>query len=90
MSERDHWTFGTAMIIKGVSRAIHGGFLQPLRRIPILTRVPERVALYLITIDEGEYYLDKEHGVVGWPRTPCRSGVAAARPSPGLRGVHSR
>jgi hypothetical protein len=66
MSERDHWTFGTAMIIKGVPRAIHGGFLQPLRLIPILTRVPERVALYLITIDEGEYYLDKEHGVVGW------------------------
>lgn len=66
-SDRDRWTFGTAMIIRGTPRAILRGFLQPLRRVPILTRVPDRVALYLMTIDEGEDYLEKEtHSGVGW------------------------
>src|SRR5690606_4311950 len=51
-TEQDRWTFGTAMIIRGTPRTIHRGFLQPLRCLPILSHMPERVALYLITIDE--------------------------------------
>lgn len=66
-SERGHWTFGTAVTIRGTPRSIYRGFLQPVRRAPILTRVPELVALYLITIDRGEDYLENEsHSGVGW------------------------
>lgn len=66
-SQRDNWTFGTEITILGVPRVIHRGFLQPLRRIPIRTRVPELVAQYLITIDDGEDYLKNEaHSGVGW------------------------
>ena len=66
-TERGDWAFGTAMIIRGAPRDIHRGFLQPVRRVPILTSIPERVALYLITIDDGEDYLDREaHSGVGW------------------------
>lgn len=65
--EQGSWTFGTAMIIRGPSREIRGGFLDPIRRVPILSRVPEQVALYLITVDEGRDYLQKEtHSGVGW------------------------
>ena len=61
------WTFGTAMMLRGPSREIHGGFLDPIRRIPLLRRVPEQVALYLITIDRGEDFLENEtHSGVGW------------------------
>jgi hypothetical protein len=67
ISEQDRWTFGTAMIIRGVPLAIHRGFLQPLRHMPILARVPESIACYLITIDEGEDFLKNEmHSGVGW------------------------
>lgn len=66
-SERDHWTFGTSVTFRGTPRSIYRGFLQPVLRVPILTRVPEIVALYLITIDEGEDYLENEsHSGVGW------------------------
>lgn len=65
--DQDRWTFGTAMILRGAPREIHRGFLQPLRRVPILTGVTQRVAHYLITIDEGEDYLENEtHSGVGW------------------------
>lgn len=61
------WTFGTAMTLRAPSRQIHAGFLDPIRRIPILTRVPEQVVLYLITVDRGEDYLENEaHSGVGW------------------------
>lgn len=66
-TERDGWAFGTAMIIRGAPRDIYRGFLQPVRRVPMLTSIPERVALYLITIDQGQDYLDREaHSGVGW------------------------
>lgn len=55
------------MKLRGPSRIVHGGFLDPVSRIPILTRVPARVVLYLITIDRGEDYLQNEtHSGVGW------------------------
>jgi hypothetical protein len=61
------WTFGAAMTIKGQRLSIHGGVLDLVRSIPIVSRVPERVALYLITIDRGEDYLKREqHSGVGW------------------------
>ena len=71
MNDRDvpqgNWTFGTAMTVRGPSRTVHGGFLDPVRRIPILTQVPVQVVLYLITIDRGEDYLQNEtHSGVGW------------------------
>lgn len=65
--ERDRWTFGTAMTLRAPMREIHAGFLAPIRRIPMLTRVPEQVVLYLITVDRGEDYLENEtHSGVGW------------------------
>lgn len=65
-SQQYRWTFGTAVTLRGVSRPIHGGFLQPMQRIPILDRVPERVAQYIIAIDEGVDYLENEaHSGVG-------------------------
>lgn len=62
--ERDHWTFGTAMTIRARPRPILRGFVQPLRREPVLKRVSDRVALYLITLEDGKDYLDREtHGM---------------------------
>lgn len=61
------WTFGAAMTLKGHRRDIHRGFLDPVRSIPILNRVPDLVVLYLITVDDGEDYLKREaHSGVGW------------------------
>jgi hypothetical protein len=66
-AQPDRWTFGTAMTLRAPSRQIHAGFLDPIRRIPILTRVPEKVVLYLITVGRGEDYLQNEaHSGVGW------------------------
>lgn len=63
-TERDQWTFGTAINFRGGPKPILRGFIQPLRREPVLRRVPDRVALYLITLDGGEDYLDREtHGM---------------------------
>jgi hypothetical protein len=62
-----HWTLGSAMTIRRGRRTIHRGFLQPVRRFPILSRVPDRVVFYLITLDGGEDYLKREaHSGVGW------------------------
>jgi hypothetical protein len=63
-TERDRWTFGTAITLRGAPNPILRGFVQPLQREPILRRVPDRVALYLITLDGGEDYLAREsHGM---------------------------
>ena len=63
-----HWTFGTARKIYGPLRKIRGGFLEPVYRVPLVKRVPDRVALYLISLGDGENYLDREnHGAsMGW------------------------
>ncbi len=66
-SEQGHWKFGTAMTVRTSPRPIHRGFLQPLTRVSILANVPDHVAMYLITITDGEEYLKRErHDVIGW------------------------
>lgn len=63
-SKRDQWTFGTAITFRGTPKPILRGFLQPLQREPLIRRLPDRVALFLITLDGGEDYLDREsHGM---------------------------
>lgn len=63
-SERNQWTVGTAIELWGVPRPILRGFIQPMQRVPIISRVPDQIALYLISIDNGEDYLDREtHGM---------------------------
>lgn len=63
-SKGNQWTFGTAIEIRGVRKPILRGFVQPMQRVPILSRLPEQIALYLISIDNGEDYLDREtHGM---------------------------
>ena len=65
--DEGRWTFGSAMTLIGRRRDIHRGFLDPIRTIPILDRVSDRVALYLITVEHGEDYLKREaHSGVGW------------------------
>jgi hypothetical protein len=49
-AERDRWTFGEAFTLRGAPREIVRGFLQPLRVEPVLWRVSDSVALYLISI----------------------------------------
>ena len=64
---RQNWTFGAKVAISAAPLPIHRGFLLPQRHVAIRTRVPELVVLYLITIDEGEDYLENEaHSGVGW------------------------
>lgn len=62
----DHWYLGEAMIFRRPSRDILRGFLVPRRMVPILPRVPNDVALFLITIDKFEDYLKRENHGMGW------------------------
>lgn len=66
-AERDYWTFGTAITFRGPPKPILRGFVQPPWREPVLRRVPDLVALYLITLDDREDYLDRER--TGWEST---------------------
>lgn len=65
-AERDRWTFGEALTLRGTPRDIVRGFLQPLRVEPMLRRVPDSIALYLISIDDGEDFLKRENHNMGW------------------------
>ncbi len=64
--DRDLWSFGEAMIFRGSERTILRGFLVPRRKVPILRRVPDDIALFLISIDDGEDYLTREDHGMGW------------------------
>lgn len=58
------WSLGEVMIFRGFEREILRGLLIPQRKVPILRRIPDYVALFLITIDNGEDYLKREtHGM---------------------------
>ena len=39
---------------------------MPRRKLPVLRRIPDEVALYLIAIDEGEEYLKRENHGMGY------------------------
>ncbi|MES2291561.1 MAG: hypothetical protein V4530_17680 [Pseudomonadota bacterium] len=65
-SERDRWTWGEAIIFRGSEREIFRGSLVPTRRVPILRCIPDDVALYLISIDEGGSFLNRENHNMGW------------------------
>ncbi|RZF64708.1 hypothetical protein EWE75_09965 [Sphingomonas populi] len=64
--DRDRWSFGEAIIFRGFERMILRGLLVPRRKVPILRRVPDDVALFLISIDDGEDYLTRESHGMGW------------------------
>lgn len=65
-SERIRWALGEAITLKGSEREVHRGFLVPRRKLPLLRRIPDEVALYLIAIDEGEDYLKRENHGMGY------------------------
>jgi hypothetical protein len=65
-AERDRWSFGEALTLRGFEREILRGLLVPQRKVPILRRVPDDVALFLLTIDDGEDYLKRETHGMGW------------------------
>lgn len=60
-AERDRWTFGEALKLRGSPRDIVRGFLQPLRVEPMLRRVPDSIALYLIHPLEARSRLPDDH-----------------------------
>lgn len=63
-SARNTWTFGTAVTFRGTPKSILRGFLQPVQLEPLVRRLPDRVALFLITLDGADDYLDREsHGM---------------------------
>lgn len=66
LDDRDRWSFGEAIILRGSERLILRGSLVPRRKVPILRRVPDYVALFLISIDDGEDYLKRENHGMGW------------------------
>lgn len=65
-AERDRWTFGEAVIFRGFEREILRGSLLPTRKIPILRGIQDNIALFLIAIDDGESYLERENHNMGW------------------------
>ncbi|BCH19596.1 hypothetical protein [Mesorhizobium sp. L-2-11] len=62
----EEWTFGTAETIRAPIREIHGGFLEPTRRVPLVAQLPQQVVYFLITIEEGSDYLERETHGMGW------------------------
>jgi hypothetical protein len=64
--DRGRWALGDAMIVRTVEREILRGLLVPKRNVPILRRIPDHIALFLISIDDGEDYLKRETHGMGW------------------------
>lgn len=65
-ADRDRWSLGEALIVRGFEREIFRGLLVPQRNVPILRRIPDHVALFLIGIEDGEDYLKRETHGMGW------------------------
>lgn len=60
------WTFGEATQ-RAAIRRIHRGFLEPVRRFPILENVPALVVQFLTKLPGGRDYIKREnHPGVGW------------------------
>lgn len=60
------WSFGR-ISERAPIRAVCRGYLEPVRYVPIVINVPEQVALFLITLPDGDDYLDREHhDAIGW------------------------
>lgn len=60
------WTFGE-LLQRATIREIRRGFLEPVRRLPLVANVPERVAWYFIQLPGGRDFLKREtHSGVGW------------------------
>ncbi len=60
------WTFGS-VIRKFPVRFIHAGFVEPLHRAPVVTRIPEIVVAFLLSIPGEKDILKRErHNQVGW------------------------
>lgn len=64
--DRDLWCLGEAMIVRRREREILRGLVIPKRNVPILQRIPDHIALFLISIDDGEDYLKRETHGMGW------------------------
>lgn len=47
-------------------RPIHGGFLEPVLRVPVLSEVPEIVIDFLISLPDDDYLDREHHDFVGW------------------------
>jgi hypothetical protein len=62
----EFWTLGSRAK-RGPIRNIHAGFLEPVLRLPLVRRVPERVVAFLLAIPGDRDLLKREHhNQVGW------------------------
>jgi len=62
----EFWTLGS-MTHTFPIRTIHGGFVEPARRVPIVPRVPEDVVAFLLELPGERDFLERErHNQVGW------------------------
>lgn len=60
------WSFGR-ITEHQTMRKIYGGFVKPVRVIPIVKQLPEIVVHFLITFPRARDYLDREHhDAIGW------------------------
>jgi hypothetical protein len=62
----EFWSLGS-IILRLPIRTIHGGFVEPLMRAPIIRHVPETVVAFLLEIPGGRDLLQREHhNQIGW------------------------
>ncbi|TIR48039.1 MAG: hypothetical protein E5X53_31305 [Mesorhizobium sp.] len=60
-------TFSLGSIVhRAPVRIIARGFMEPVRRTPLVKRLPEQVVLYLIGIPGGRDFLEREQHGFGW------------------------
>jgi hypothetical protein len=66
LSEGEFWSLGSQVIYFPI-RAIHGGFVEPVRRIPIISHVPDSLVAFFLEIPGERDLLKRErHNQVGW------------------------
>lgn len=66
IGEEEFFSLGTVSVYGGV-RPIHRGFVQPVLRLPVATRLPERVVAFLLGIPGDDEWLDREnHSNLGY------------------------
>lgn len=63
--DSEAWSFG-AIVQRAPIRKIHRGYLEPVRRFPVVEEVPEIVVQFLMRLPGGGDYLDRDNHSVGW------------------------
>lgn len=66
IGDGDFFSLGTIGAYGGL-REIHRGFVQPVLRLPVATRIPDRVVAFLVKISGDDEWLDREnHSNLGY------------------------